>query len=63
MEALRPLLSEDRDKLKVIIKEIKDGFQSVKLLLYELDEDYLKCLKLFMRKNDKDVCMKDVVKS
>ena len=57
------MLSEDRDKLKVIIKEIREGFQSVKLVLYELDEDYLKCLKLFMRKTDKDCCMKDVVKS
>ena len=63
IETLRPMLSEDKEKLKELIQEVKDGFLSVRLLLYELDEDYLKCLKLFMRKNDTDSSIKSLVKS
>ncbi len=49
IERCKPYLSEHRRLDQLIKAAERTSFENVKLLLYETNQDYLQCLKLFMR--------------
>jgi len=52
LEKCKPLLSEQTLINQMLQAAEKTNFVNVKLVLYDINHDYLKCLKLFMKNKD-----------